>query len=222
MNIIIKKINNQYIFYDKDIGINIEELFLNGDFTTDEVLNVQWINNNKWVKKHYFRKGLMSFLNDQYIIKKVQNTRSYKEFAILNHLYKSNFSTCKPIMGWVTYNYFYYTANLITKSLPSFTLQRVLLATNMKDEWWKKIGIEIRKMHDLNIYHGDLNITNIMIDEETGSISILDFDKSCFRKIKKHHIQSNLKRLKRSLIEMNFYNKLHYKKIIDGYKSISE
>ena len=59
MNIIIKKINNQYIFYDKDIGINIEELFLNGDFTTDEVLNVQWINDNKWVKKHYFRKGLM-------------------------------------------------------------------------------------------------------------------------------------------------------------------
>ena len=87
MNIIIKKINNQYIFYDKDIGINIEELFLNGDFTTDEVLNVQWINNNKWVKKHYFRKGLMSFLNDQYIIKKVQNTRSYKEFVIFSLLY---------------------------------------------------------------------------------------------------------------------------------------
>ena len=33
---------------------------------------------------------------------------------------------------------------------------------------------------------------------------------------------SNLDRLKRSLIKMNFYNELQYKKIIDGYKSISE
>ena len=222
MNIIIKKINNQYIFYDKDIGINIEELFLNGDFTTDEVLNVQWINDNKWVKKHYFRKGLMSCLNDKYVVGKVQNTRSYKEFAILNYLYKSNFNTCKPIIGWVTYTYLYYTANLITNSLPSYTLQEVLSSNNMKDECWKKIGIEIRKMHDLNIYHGDLSITNIMIDKESGSISILDFDKSYFRKIKKHHIKSNLDRLKRSLIKMNFYNELQYKKIIDGYKSISE
>ena len=202
MNIIIKKINNQYIFYDKDIGINIEELFLNGDFTTNEVLNVQWINDNKWVKKHYFRKGLMSCLNDKYVVGKVQNTRSYKEFAILNYLYKSNFNTCKPIIGWVTYTYLYYTANLITNSLPSYTLQEVLSSNNMKDEYWKKIGIEIRKMHDLNIYHGDLNITNIMIDKESGSISILDFDKSYFRKIKKHHIKSNLDRLKRSLIKI--------------------
>ena len=141
MNIIIKKINNQYIFYDKDIGINIEELFLNGDFTTNEVLNVQWINDNKWVKKHYFRKGLMSCLNDKYVVGKVQNTRSYKEFAILNYLYKSNFNTCKPIIGWVTYTYLYYTANLITNSLPSYTLQEVLSSNNMKDEYWKKIGI---------------------------------------------------------------------------------
>ena len=103
MNIIIKKINNQYIFYDKDIEINIEELFLNGNFATDEALNVQWINDDKWVKKHYFRKGLMSFLNDKYMIKKIENTRSYKEFAILNYLHKLEFNTCKPIMGWVTY-----------------------------------------------------------------------------------------------------------------------
>jgi len=217
LSIIIKKINNHFIFYDKDIEINIEESFFNGNFATDEALNVQWIHNRRWVKKHYFRKGLMSFLDDKYITKGIKDTRSYKEFFILNYLFKSGFNTCRPIIGWVTYGHIYYTANLVTEALPSITLMKVLQLNTMKDLYWEKIGIEVRKMHDLGIYHGDLNITNIMIDEKKGNIFILDFDKSHFRKIDESVGKSNLKRLKRSLLKNNFFNELDYKKIIDSY-----
>ena len=220
MNIIIKKINNQFIFYDKDIEINIEELFLNQIFVTNESLNVEWINHNKWVKKHYFRKGLMSFLNDKYLTNTVKSTRSYKEFFILNYLYKSGFSTCKPIMGWVTYKNFYYTANLITESLSSLTLKEVFETGKMKDVYWDKIGTEIYKMHSLNIYHGDLNISNIMIDTKNDIISILDFDKSYYRKIEKKDIKSNFERLKRSLIKNHFYDEVAFKNITNTYRSL--
>ena len=94
---------------------------------------------------------------------------------------------------------------------------KVLQLNTMKDLYWEKIGIEVRKMHDLGIYHGDLNITNIMIDEKKGNIFILDFDKSHFRKIDESVGKSNLKRLKRSLLKNNFFNELDYKKIIDSY-----
>ena len=84
MKIVTKKIDNTLIFYDKDIEINIEELFRSGLFNSKDVKNVEWINNDKWVKKHYFRKGLMSFLNDKYLYTHLKNTRSFREFEILN------------------------------------------------------------------------------------------------------------------------------------------
>ena len=221
MNIIIKKINNQSIFYDKDIKINIEELFLNGIFNTDKVLNVQWIQDNKWVKKHYLRKGLMTFLYDKYIIEKVINTRSYREFFILNYLYKSGFNTCKPIVGWATYGHLYYTANLVTQALPSMTFKNILQSDTDVDIYLNKIGIEIKKMHSLGIYHGDLNITNIMIDKKNENIYLLDFDKSYFKIIGQKDIKLNFNRLKRSLIKNNLFNESEYQKIIDGYRSVT-
>ena len=61
MNIIIKKINNQYIFYDKDIEINIEELFLNGNFATvvahefgfESCTNLDWDGTNTGLDINY-------------------------------------------------------------------------------------------------------------------------------------------------------------------------
>ena len=79
LDILIKKINNQFIFYDKEIEIDIEELFLKGDFQNQKKDNVTLINDNKWIKKHYLRKGLMAFLGDLYMYKSVKNT--YKKYS---------------------------------------------------------------------------------------------------------------------------------------------
>ena len=88
MKIIVKKVNNTLIFYDKDIEINIEELFRSGFFDSSDVKNVEWINNETWVKKHYFRKGMMSFLGDKYLYSNLENTRSYREFHIFFFLFR--------------------------------------------------------------------------------------------------------------------------------------
>ena len=101
MSILIKKVNNQFIFYDKEIGINIEEWFLRENFEDETKPNTKLIHNKKWIKKHYVRKGLMAFLGDLYLNSSIQHTRSYLEFSLLNDLYKKGFPTCKPIIGWV-------------------------------------------------------------------------------------------------------------------------
>ena len=50
MSIITKKIDNKIIFYDKDVGINIEELFSDGAFATDESTFSVGKYTNDWLK----------------------------------------------------------------------------------------------------------------------------------------------------------------------------
>ena len=232
MNIITKKINDNVIFYDNDIGINIEELFSSNAFYTDEKKNVEWINDNKWVKKHYFRKGMMSFLNDWYLYSFLNNTRSYREFEILNYLHKHGFSTCKPLIGWVTYTGIIYAANLIIEAIQAKTLKDLLdneLIKYKKTLLFNKIGIKVAEMHSLNVYHGDLNINNIMLSDEpidSGRVEpevwIIDFDKSYKSKsnLKETHRYSNLSRFKRSLIKTNHYDDESFNNFLEGYQSL--
>ncbi|MEC9205715.1 MAG: 3-deoxy-D-manno-octulosonic acid kinase [Pseudomonadota bacterium] len=231
MSIVIKKIKNQFIFYDKGIEINIEESFLNNLFSSDETHNVEWINNNKWVKKHYFRKGMMTFMNDTYLYRNLINTRSYREFEILNYLYKSSFNTCRPIMGWVSYNGIFYRANLITESIPAQTLSQYFtheVSTGInergKESLFQEIGKQIAKMHLLNIFHGDLNIHNILIkgdiiNNDDIHVWILDFDKSEKKILTERNKTSNIDRLKRSFYKHEFLIETDYSKVLKGYES---
>ena len=163
MSILIKKINNQYIFYDKEVGIDIEEWFQEENFETQKKDNIVFIHDKGWIKKHYVRKGLMTFLNDLYLISPVKNSRSYLEFSLLNRLHKKGFPTCKPIMGWITKRGITYTANLITEYIPSVDLKTYIEQNKMEEKDWHLVGNLIFKLHKQNVFHGDLNITNILL-----------------------------------------------------------
>ena len=235
MSIITKKIDNKIIFYDKDVGINIEELFSDGAFATDESKNVQWINDRKWVKKHYFRKGMMAFLNDWYLYNDIKSTRSYREFEILNYLHKYSFNTCKPLIGWTTYSGISYKANLVTEAIPALTLNELLIQKPLnyeqgislkyeRPELFKQIGIKVAQMHILGVYHGDLNINNIMVSEDLSNkgnlkIWILDFDKSFRRYLTEGDRKSNLHRFQRSLIKNERYLPFDYETFLSSYFS---
>ena len=235
MSIITKKIDNKIIFYDKDVGINIEELFSDGVFATDESKNVEWINDRKWVKKHYFRKGMMAFLNDWYLYNDIKSTRSYREFEILNYLHKYSFNTCKPLIGWTTYSGISYKANLVTEAIPALTLNELLTQKPLnyeqgmslkyeRPELFKQIGIKVAQMHILGVYHGDLNINNIMVSEDLSDkgnlkIWILDFDKSFRRYLTEGDRKSNLRRFQRSLIKNKRYLPFDYETFLSSYFS---
>ena len=234
---VIKKINNTIIFYERDNEKDIEQLFIDGFFDSDERENVKLINNEHWIKKHYFRKGLMKFLGDNYLFAKLQNTRSFQEYSILKYLVKKNFNTCKPIIGWVSSNMISYKANLVVEKIEETkTLSATLISiyrgerdSSTISSGYYLLGKEVAKMHHHGVFHGDLNANNILVtreifhstDKSSNGIYIIDFDKSKIQKISKKDISSNINRLKRSLNKIGIYNENDFQSFETGYKSIS-
>ena len=221
MSILVKKINKHFIFYDKDIGINIEELFLKNNFHQEQVFKTGIINNGKWFLKHYVRKGLMKFFGDRYLNTSIKKTRPYLEFFLLNDLYKKKFPTCKPIMGWITKDKYTYRANLISEYIPSVNLKTYIEKNMMNDNDWYLIGALVSSLHRLNIFHGDLNITNILVNDSSKNnekFALVDFDKSKnkdYLTVKEK--SSNIDRILRSLKKNNLYNKNGFDLLIKGY-----
>ena len=64
---IIKKIHNDIIFYDEEIDLDVNKVINDEVYDTDHNLNIEVINQEKWIKKHFIRKGHMTFLGDRYI-----------------------------------------------------------------------------------------------------------------------------------------------------------
>ena len=237
---IIKKVHNDIIFYDEDIDLDVNKVINERVYNRDKNLNIEVINNDRWIKKHFFRKGLMTFLDDKYIrpIFGLTKTRSYAEFYILNFLYKNDFNTCKPIVGWITHqNILFYRANLIVERLGNTVTLSEYMKKNANKALFINIGQQISSMHNLGVYHGDLNAHNILIKVseksdnetsepsiETSDIYIIDFDKSLMginRKIFSTLMNNNLSRLKRSLIKLGYkdYLNKYWESLLEAYSS---
>ena len=222
--IVIKKLDNKFIFNNKDDGKNLPQLMVEGKLDTRANVNVEWINDNKWVKKHYQRKGMMQIFNDLYLYTSIKRTRSFREFEILNYLIISDFSTCKPLIGWVEYiGGILYRANLITENIPGMNFNDFLTSKDSIEsilvKMYENIGSTIAKMHKLSIFHGDLNISNIIVNTENYSASIIDFDKSYYKKLSDNDKAKNIQRFKRSLIKNKLYNKNYFDLFLNSYNS---
>lgn len=148
--------------------------------------------------RHYRRGGLFGKLvNDSYRFNGWQQTRSYQEFQLLNLLIEAGVNVPRPIAARAVKNCFSYRADLLSEKIPNARdLVSILIEKPLPAEMYKKIGQEIRKMHDAQVNHTDLNIHNILIDDQ-DKVWIIDFDK-CFQQSGDSWKQSNLDRLKRS------------------------
>ncbi len=235
---IIKKIHNDIIFYDEDIDLDVDKVINDEVYNIDHYTNIEIINERKWIKKHFIRKGRMTFLGDKYVkpFFGLTRTRSYSEFYILNYLYKCNFNTCRPIIGWATNkNILFYSASLIVERLNSTVTLSEYIKSDANESLFSSIGQQISLMHNLGVYHGDLNANNILVrvneesfnnsDNRSTAISdiyIIDFDKSFVglnQKIFSRFMRNNLSRLKRSLIKLGYSDHVekYWKSLLEGY-----
>ena len=96
----------------------------------------------------------------------------------------------------------------------------------MKEKDWYSIGELISNLHKHNVFHGDLNITNILVNEDDKRIEkflLIDFDKSELKKyLTVKSKESNLDRILRSLKKNNLFNKISFNKLIEGYSFTSD
>ena len=121
------------------------------------------------------RGGLIRFLlRDTYIFM----NRPLREFEV--HRYAETNGLNVPILlgvrwydtGGVIFNH----GALATRLIPNArSLDVVLQGSNAQSHTYaSRAGAHIRKMHDLGIWHADLNVKNVVFDDE--NLYLLDFD----------------------------------------------
>lgn len=173
------------------------------------------LSNKSVVLRHYKRGGLMAKLSDdKFIFSSLEKTRCYEELNILAHLRKAKVNVPRAIAGKVYRKGLFYTADIISEVIPNTVELHELLQTQVvRCETWQAIGLEIKKMHDAQVFHGDINVKNVLLEAVDGAykVHLLDFDK-CEIRSNHHWKMNNLARFQRSLLKQSKkYKSYHYR-----------
>lgn len=151
------------------------------------------------VLRQYRRGGLMAKVTDRhYLWTGAERTRSWREFQIMEYLRQHELSVPKVLAAyWWRYS-LYYTAALITARIP----HAKPLANNLSDVYLQPVALEIARMHQLGVWHADLNAYNILLDDRMTAW-LIDFDRARRIPMTSRLIQQNLLRLRRSLVKLH-------------------
>ena len=157
---------------------------------------------HNWVLRHFRRGGLVGrLIEDRYFGWDLERSRAWAEWRLLAELYRRGLPVPRPVAAAVSRHFGFYRADLITELIPdSQPLADWLTVSPQSEDFWKKLGICLRRFHDQDVYHVDLNARNILIDA-CSQIYLIDFDRGSIRP---HGAwkNNNLQRLKRSLLKL--------------------
>lgn len=177
------------------------------------------------VLRHYYRGGLFGKLvKDRYLFRSLAQTRCAQEFHLLEQLYQWGLPVPRPIAFKVTRTLFCYQADILLEKIANTQdLSHYLQQHTLDTSDYRNIGALIRRLHNHQICHSDLNIHNILRENETGHFYLIDFDK-CAMQEGDNWKSENLKRLQRSFIKeqkrLNIRFTLNdWQAILDGYQS---
>ncbi len=155
-----------------------------------------------FVLRHYKRGGFISKLvTDHYFWTGLSRTRAWREWHLLNEMFEQGLPVPQPVAARIIQSGCGYTADLLTMALPDcHSLAEQLNTKRLSETILLKTGETIRKFHDRQIFHADLNAHNILINEET-QVFLIDFDQGCQKKGETWKA-ANLSRLHRSLCKL--------------------
>jgi 3-deoxy-D-manno-octulosonic acid kinase len=184
-------------------------------------------NNQQFVLRHYRRGGLVgNFIQDRYLYTGLTNTRAWQEFHLLNQANTSGLPVPRAAAMRVQRHGLFYRADIILAKIPhALDVFTMLKQQTLSAPLWRSIGAAIRQLHDAQIYHHDLNIHNLMVDD-THKVWLIDFDK-CAQKSGNSWKAANLQRLLRSLNkEKNRESVFHFnpedwQQCCKGYQSMA-
>lgn len=128
--------------------------------------------------RHYRRGGLFGkIIKDHYWFSQWHKTRSCEEFQLLQHLVSEGVNVPRPIAARAVKRTVCYQADILTQKIEGAQdLVAILQQRTLAPEIYQLIGEQIRKLHQANINHTDLNIHNILLDND-NKVWIIDFDK---------------------------------------------
>jgi len=157
------------------------------------------VNDVDAVLKFYRRGGWIArILRQSYFWMGFRLTRSVKELTLLQDLCAKGLNVARPLAAAVWREGIFYKAALLTEQIPS---ARPLIDFDSVEPWYRA-GQLIAQMHGFGVYHADLNVFNLLIDDGKDPW-LIDFDKSWSGKLTDSQRQANLARLKRSVAKVS-------------------
>jgi 3-deoxy-D-manno-octulosonic acid kinase len=221
------------IVYDDALVSRIDESFFDAArwpeaATADgrgrgKVLFIEY-DGRQWALRHYCRGGLARRVStDRFVWTGLDRTRSFCEWSLLEHLYRSALPVPRPVAARVVRQGTLYTADLITERIPDVrTLSDCLSATTLGPDIWRSVGQMIARFHSAGVCHADLNAHNIQIDTQ-NRLFLLDFDRGRIMDTSGRWRQSNLDRLHRSLTKLLSQGAIRFcdadwSSLMDGYR----
>lgn len=151
------------------------------------------------VVRHYRRGGMMARISkDRFWGTEARSSRAMREYLLLRRMRAWNLPVPAPAAAHSQRYGLWQSADIMVKLLPgtSNLVQRLQSAQLTATEW-HRIGQAIRRLHDHQVFHSDLNAHNLLLDDQ-GQAWIVDFDK-CLIRTGEDWKPSNLARLQRSL-----------------------
>ncbi|MEG9490562.1 3-deoxy-D-manno-octulosonic acid kinase [Mannheimia indoligenes] len=176
------------------------------------------------VLRHYYRGGLFGkFIKDSYVFTRFENTRAYKEFFLLQQMLAWELPVPRPVAIKIEKSLCCYRADIMLEKLENMQdLSKILQSQALSNEQYEQIGKLIRRLHNHQVHHSDLNIHNILLGNE-GRFWLIDFDK-CGIEQGESWKQSNLDRLLRSFkkeqTRLNIlFNEENWQAVLKGYSA---
>jgi 3-deoxy-D-manno-octulosonic acid kinase len=169
-------------------------------------------NDQQFVLRHYRRGGLIAkLIQDRYFYTGLANSRAWREFHLLNQANTLGLPVPRAAAMWVQRQGLFYRADIILTKIPhAIDVFTLLKQQTLSAPLWRAIGAAIRQLHDAQIYHHDLNIHNLMVDDK-HKVWLIDFDK-CTQKTGNTWKAANMQRLLRSLNkEKNKQSVFHFR-----------
>ncbi|MCD8503820.1 MAG: 3-deoxy-D-manno-octulosonic acid kinase [Burkholderiaceae bacterium] len=147
------------------------------------------------VLRHYRRGGMMAHINrDQYLWQGPTLTRPYREFMVMLGLSGQGLLVPKPIAAMAKRTGLFYRAAILTR----YVDHRGALCAVDDQAAWRSAGAAVARLHDAGVWHADLNVNNILVDE-LDQAWLIDFDRAKTGVSERSRLQGNLSRLLRSV-----------------------
>lgn len=151
------------------------------------------------VLRHYRRGGLMARISeDRFLGRNPLTSRAMREYQLLRLMRSWCLPVPAPVAARCILQGLSYRADIMVATLPGTrNLVQRLAVGPLPPEAWRSVGRAIRRLHDRQVFHADLNAHNLLLDD-AGNAWVVDFDK-CKVRPGETWKQQNLDRLLRSL-----------------------
>jgi tRNA A-37 threonylcarbamoyl transferase component Bud32 len=179
------------------------------------------------VLRHYYRGGLLGRFNRDYFLRLPgQRCRALNEFNLLQWMRGQSLPVPRPVAARCSGG-LCYRADILIERLPcDGDLFGRLKAGPLSQTAWQAVGALVRKFHQAQVFHSDLNCHNILIAESSAEkppqLWLIDFDK-CQRRRGEGWKQDNLARLQRSLVKEQglhtpfYFTPADWQSLLQGY-----